>query len=100
MKRINLEGYIHDIIQRKITTYHVEVRQHGEVVGKFDWRDNRRDNIHSVSKSFVSMAVGIAVHEGVLRLDEKPAEIWPEKLPRNPAPNLLKMTVRDAIMMA
>ena len=100
MRRINLEGYIHDIIKRKITTYHVEVRQHGEIVGCFDWRDNRRDNIHSVSKSFVSMAVGMAVHEGILRLDEKPAEIWPEKLPPNPAPNLLKMTIRDAIMMA
>ncbi len=100
MKKISLEGYLHDIIQRKLTTYHVVVRQHGEEVGSFDWRDNRRDNIHSVSKSFVSMAVGLAVEEGILRLDERPAEIFPDKLPKDPPENLLKMTIRDTIMMA
>lgn len=98
--KINLEGYVQSVIQKQLVTYHIEVRQHGEIVGKFDWRDNRRDNIHSVSKSFVSMAVGMAVEEGILRLDEKPAEIFADKLPGNPSPYLFDITIRDMIRMA
>ena len=97
---MNLEQFVQAVIQKKLTIYHVTVHQHDELIGKFDWRDNRRDNIHSVSKSFVSMAVGMAVHEGILRLDEKPAEIFADKLPPNPSENLMSMTIRDMIMMA
>lgn len=98
--RISLEGFVQDAIHRKLDLYHVLVRQHGEIIGTFDWRENRRDNLHSVSKSFLSIGIGIAIEEGVLSLDEKPAEIFKEKLPENPSQNLLDMTVRDMIMMA
>ena len=94
---LNLQDYVQDIIKKKITTYHVVVRQHDKVVGRFDWRDNRRDNVHSVSKSFLSMAIGMAIEEGVLRLDEKPADIFADKLPKNPSENLRNMTIEDMI---
>ncbi len=97
---LNLQDYVQDIIKKKITTYHVVVRQHDKVVGRFDWRDNRRDNVHSVSKSFLSMAIGMAIEEGVLRLDEKPADIFADKLPKNPSENLRNMTIEDMIKMA
>ena len=100
MKRVNLEGFAQRIIQQKITMYHVNVRQHREVVGTFDWRDNRRDNIHSCAKVVVSLGIGIAIDEGLMSLDDKPAEIFPEKLPENPSPYLLDIRVRDMIRMA
>lgn len=100
MKRINLERFVESIIQKKLVLYHVIVRQHGDIVAVFDWRDNRRDNVHSCSKSFVSMAVGIAIDEGVISLEDKPADIFPEKLPKNPSDYLLNITVRDMLMMA
>ena len=62
--KISLEGFVQDSIHRKLNLYHVLVRQHGEIIGTFDWRENRRDNIHSVSKSFLSIAIGMAVGEG------------------------------------
>lgn len=97
---INLQNYVQDIIRKKITTYHVVVRQHDQEVGRFDWRDNRRDNIHSVSKSFISMAIGMAMEEGILSLDERPAEIFADRLPDNPSENLMKITIGDMIKMA
>ena len=42
----------------------------------------------------------MAVDEGILTLEEKPAEIFKEKLPADPSKNLLDMTIRDMIMMA
>ena len=99
--KVDLQGYAQEILQKKIETYHIVVRQHDEIVGRFDFRkDNRRDNIHSVSKSFVSMAVGMAVEEGILSLDERPAEIFRDKLPQNPSENLMNITIRDMLMMA
>lgn len=98
--RISMEGFVQETIRKKLDLYHVVVRQHGEITGTFDWRENRRDNIHSVSKSFLSIAIGMAVDEGILRLDEKPAEIFQDRLPKHPCQNLLDMTVRDMIMMA
>lgn len=67
---LRLESFIQDTIKRKLDLYHVVVRQHGDIIGKFDWRENRRDDIHSVSKSFLSIAIGMAIDEGILRLDE------------------------------
>ena len=98
--KVSLEGFVEETIRKKLDLYHVVVRQHNEIVGKFDWRENRRDDIHSVSKSFLSIAIGMAVDEGILSLDEKPAEIFKDKLPENPSPNLMEMTIRDMIMMA
>ena len=101
MNKIDLVPMGESIVQKKLEVYHVEVRQHGEVVGTFNWRkDNRRDNIHSVSKSVLSVGIGMAIHEGIMRLDEHPADIFADKLPENPPQNLLDMTIRDMIMMA
>ena len=85
---LRLESFVQDTIKRKLDLYHVVVRQHGEIIGIFDWRENRREDIHSVSKSFLSIAIGIAIDEGILRLDEKPAEIFSDKLPESPSENL------------
>ena len=98
--KISLENFVADVYKNKLDLYHVVVRQHNEIVGTFDWRENRRDNIHSVSKSFLSIAIGMAIDEGILNLDEKPAEIFRDKLPKNPSENLMIMTIRDMIMMA
>ena len=98
--KVSLEGFVQEKKEKKLDLYHVLVRQHGEIVGKFDWRENRRDNIHSASKSFLSMAIGMAIDEGILSLDEHYADIFKDKLPANPSQNLLDITIRDAIMMA
>lgn len=98
--KLSLEGFVQEAIRKKLDLYHVVVRQHGEITGTFDWRENRRDNIHSVSKSFLSVAIGMAIEEGILRLDEKPAEIFRDRLPKNPSQNLLNMTIRHMIMMS
>ncbi len=96
----DLLPFVQSSIRRKLDLYHIVVRQHGEVIGRFDWRENRRDDVHSVSKSFLSVAIGMAIDDGILSLDERPAEIFKDKLPKDPSENLLSMTVRDMITMS
>lgn len=62
----------------------------------------QKDTIHrmfSVSKSFVSAAVGILVGEGKLNLDDCIADYFTEKLPENIHPYISAATVRDLLKM-
>lgn len=97
---LNLCNFIQDICRHRFEIHNVIVRQHGDIVGRFDWRASARDNIYSASKSITALAVGMAIDEGILRLDERPAEIFADFLPANPSENLLNGTLRDALLMA
>ncbi len=56
--------------------------------------------IQSCSKAFTAAAVGLAVQEGLLGLDDPVANYLPEYLPENPDPRTMKMTVRQLMFMA
>jgi len=52
-----------------------------------------------LSKSFTSTAIGLAVDEGLLDLNDKVAKFFPNDLPENPSENLMTMTIRDLLIM-
>ena len=56
--------------------------------------------LYSCSKSFVSVAVGLAIDQGYLRLDDKVLQFFPDLAPADPHPYLAAMTVRDLLRMA
>ena len=58
-----------------------------------------RLHAYSISKSVTSIGVGLAVQEGLLRLDDRVLRFYPEYDPAELAPNLRRMTVRDLLMM-
>ena len=54
------------------------------------WDEDCRRNIYSASKSFTSCAVGFAVQEGLIDLDERLMDAFKEDIPNNPDENLKK----------
>lgn len=63
------------------------------------------DTLHrmfSITKSFVSIAIGLLEEEGKLSLDDKIVAHFPEKMKGvvNPSPYLTEMTIRDMLMMS
>lgn len=56
--------------------------------------------LNSVSKTFTSMAVGLAISEGRLALDEKLVDIFPEHCPENPSEYLNEITVEHLLTMS
>ncbi len=76
----------------------VVVYRQGEEASHFMEGDMRR-NIYSASKTFTSAAVGIALREGLLSLDEKLVDIFPDKLPESPGENLCKATIQHLLTM-
>lgn len=57
-------------------------------------------NIYSHTKSFTSTAVGFAISEGLLSLDDRPAACFPESLPADVDPAWDSVTLRDCLMMS
>ncbi|MBD3918491.1 serine hydrolase [Paenibacillus sp. PR3] len=56
--------------------------------------------IFSITKSFTSTAVGLAVQEGLLQIDDKVVSYFPDELPAEPSERLLAMTIHDLLAMA
>ena len=55
--------------------------------------------LDSLSKSFNSTAVGLAIAEGKLSLDDPVLKFFPADAPADPSDNLKAMTVRDLLTM-
>ena len=77
--------------------------RHGQVVAEGWWSPYGPDIPHklfSLSKSFTSTAVGLAIAEGKLSLDDPVLSFFPEDAPANPSPYLKAMRVRDLLIMS
>ncbi len=64
------------------------------------WSTDRKHRMYSVSKSFVSLAIGMMIDEGRLTLDDRVAEYFPDKRPEKLHPWLTASTVRDLLTMS
>jgi hypothetical protein len=56
--------------------------------------------LFSLSKSFTSSGIGLAIAEGKLSLDDTLISIFPEEVPPEPSDNLKAMRVRDLLSMS
>src|SRR6476620_8299371 len=77
--------------------------RHGFVVAEGWWSPYDATTPHilySVSKSFTSTAVGLAIAEGKMNLDDQVLKFFPDDVPAEPSPNLKAMRVRDLLRMA
>ena len=76
--------------------------RHGYVVAEGWWSPYDAQTPHvlySLSKSFTSTAVGLAIAEGKLSLDDDVLKFFPEDAPAEPSANLKSMRVRDLLRM-
>ncbi|HEX3229222.1 MAG TPA: serine hydrolase [Pyrinomonadaceae bacterium] len=77
--------------------------RHGYVVAEGWWSpyDSTTPHIlYSLSKSFTSTAVGLAISEGKMSLDDEVLKYFPADAPAEPSVNLKAMRVRDLLRMA
>jgi CubicO group peptidase (beta-lactamase class C family) len=80
----------------------VMIVRHGHVVAEGWWSpyDARTPHVlYSLSKSFTSTAVGLAIAEGKLSLDDEVLKFFPDEAPAQPSANLRAMRVRDLLRM-
>lgn len=79
------------------------VLRDGKLIAKADWSPYETEYphvSHSLCKSIVSMAVGLAAEEKIIFLTEKVAPIFMEEMPKSPHKLMKNITVRDLLTMS
>jgi CubicO group peptidase (beta-lactamase class C family) len=89
-------------LDRLDSTHSVMLLRHGAVVAEAWWAPYSADRPHSlfsISKSFTSTAVGFAISEGLLSLDDHVVDLLPADVPAEISPHLAAMRARDLLTM-
>jgi len=88
--------------QQVIAMHSFMLVRHGNVVAECWWKPEAAEKphvMHSLSKSFTSTAVGLAIAEGKLSIDDPVLKFFPEEAPAEPSDKLKAMRVRDLLTM-
>ncbi len=92
-----------DALERSETEMHgLMIMRRGKLCMQGWWAPfgpNVRHGLQSHTKTYAATAVGIAYTEGLVKLDERIIDIFPEDAPEDPSENLKLLTVRDVLCM-
>ena len=77
----------------------IKISQNNQLIASWQCDEECRRNIYSATKSFTSCAVGFAIQEGLLSLDEKLTEAFHDDLPPVIDHHLEAACVRDLLTM-
>ena len=86
-------------VARDYNVLGIKVSKDNELAAEWYSEPECRRNIYSATKSFTSCAVGFAVQEGLICLNEKLTEAFLDDLPECIDENLKEATVRDLLTM-
>ena len=95
-------AFLDDIKDRRMMVHSMLLIRHGKVCAEGYWHPFDKNTLHrmySVSKTFVSAAVGAVIGEGKLSLDSKVAPFFTDKYEGELDPWLADATVRDLLRM-
>ena len=99
-----IQRYIERLESRRLSTHDIIIMRGDEIVFENYWAPFNESFLHrmySVSKSFISLAVGFAIQEGYLTLTSKIADLIPEEMKLQESDeNMRELTVRDMLMMS
>jgi CubicO group peptidase (beta-lactamase class C family) len=91
-------------LDAEVSTVHsTMLLRHGRVITEAWWHpygEQRPHSLFSVSKSVTSMAVGLAINEGLFGLDDAVVALLPDDAPATVSPNLAAMRVRHLLTMS
>jgi len=97
-----LLDFVSAIEKANLNVHSLMVLRHGQVVAEGWWAPYApqfKHTLYSLSKSFTSTAVGMAVAEGKLTVDDKVISFFKADLPATISDNLAAMRVKDLLTM-
>jgi len=99
----NILYFIKELEKYKLNTHSIVMARGNNIISETYYAPFHKDfkhRMYSVSKSFVSVAVGLLVDDGVISLDDKFIKYFPEYVnDENCDEYLAEMTIRDALKM-
>jgi hypothetical protein len=95
--------FIKAVENSKNEFHSIMILRHGKVITEGWWKPYRSDlrhTMYSVSKSFTATAVGFAVNEKKLSVNDKVISFFPEDLPDTVTDYLKELSVKDLLTMS
>lgn len=102
VRSANVLALVNDLNQLE-HVHSVMLLRHGRVIAEGWWAPYgpaSNHELYSLSKSFTSTAVGFAVAEGRVQVDDEVLKFFPDETPPDPSSNLKAMRVRDLLTMS
>ena len=96
-------GFLDAVQRSKPELHSFMFVRHGHVVAEGWWSPygpQFNHTLYSLSKSFTSTAVGFAVAEGKLHVDDRVVSFFPNDLPENVSEHLAALRIKDLLTMS
>ena len=99
----NIVRYLDILADKRLATHSIIMARGNDIFFEKYWKPFNAEfkhRLYSVSKSFVSIAIGFLVQDGKLSLDDTMEKHFSAELKNQPDINMHNQTVRDMLMMA
>ncbi|MDR0430106.1 MAG: beta-lactamase family protein [Tannerellaceae bacterium] len=97
-----ITDFLEEIDNHELELHSFMFLRHNKVIAEGWWypyRPTINHIMHSVSKTFTSTAIGFAMKEKLLTVDDKVISFFPDDVPPAISPNLEKMTIKHLLTM-
>lgn len=101
-KEISLDVFLQSMQQKQIDLHSVLVYQEGREETAYyadKWGARWRENRYSLAKSVTTLGVGLAIEEGLMSLEDRPLDYFPELIEGEPTDWQRQVTLRHLLTM-
>ncbi len=98
-----IRSFLEAVEESNIEFHSIMIMRHGHVVAEGWWAPYApqwKHSLYSLSKSFTSTAVGLAIEEGHFTVEDPVISFFPEDVPENISSNLGAMQVKHLLTMS
>lgn len=95
-----VEEFVKKTKAEDLCVNHVQIHRGNDLTAFYDRLPRLRQRVFSISKGFTSCAAGIACSDGLIKLDEKLVDIFPEYAPENANSFLNEITIENCLTMS
>ena len=99
----NIKNYLADVKKHEQDLHSLMILRHGKVIYEEWFGDNAANKPHilnSVSKTFTATAIGFAVQEKLLTVEDTMIDYFPDYLPADVSANLKEVKIKDLLTMS
>ncbi len=95
-------SFVNKLEEQQLGIHSFMLMRHNRVVAEGWWnpfKPTYNHELYSLSKSFTSIAIGFAVQEGLLTVEDYVVSYFRDKLPCDPCENMKKMKIKHLLNM-
>lgn len=100
---LDISNFLAAVKESKQEFHSLMILRHGYVIAEGWWSpysSEHRQQLYSLSKSFTSTAIGFAVTEGLLSVEDPVIKFYPDLLPEKVSDNLAALKVKHLLSMS